>query len=199
MRSIVRIEARSSRCDRNMQGTGFVVARERVMTAAHVVAGSDGRTEVMTEGGQGHPATVVLYDPRRDLAVLRVPGIAALALPMNRGAGRGDRAVMAGFRAEGRSLFVRQAGIRTEDRAAGPDIYQNGFVVRRIFAISASVDPGLSGSPLLAPNGAVDGMVFAADLGEKNAGFALTAKEIASSVRMGATRTRPVTTRGCAK
>jgi S1-C subfamily serine protease len=199
MRSIVRIEARSSRCNRTMQGTGFVVAREHVMTAAHVVAGTDGRTEAMTEGGEGHPATVVLYDPRRDLAVLRVPGMAAQTLPINRGAGRGDRAVMAGFRAAGRSLFVRQAGIRTEDRAAGPDIYHNGFVVRRIFQISASVDPGLSGSPLLAPDGAVDGMVFAGNLEEKNAGFALTAKEIASSVRTGATRTRPVSTRECAE
>ena len=48
-----------------------------------------------------------------------------------------------------------------------PDIYQSGphqsgAVTRHVYTVRADIQPGNSGSPLLAPGGAVYGMVFAA-------------------------------------
>ncbi len=69
-RSTVKIYGQAPSCDRRTEGSGFVYARDRVMTNAHVVAGAD---QVAVEvNGQQRPATVVLYDPSRDVAVLRV-------------------------------------------------------------------------------------------------------------------------------
>ncbi|MBA2308651.1 MAG: rhomboid family intramembrane serine protease, partial [Pseudonocardiales bacterium] len=61
------------------EGSGFGVAPERVMTAAHVVAGAE-RISVTTSNGTQLRAFVVLYDRRNDIAVLIVPGLAVKAM-----------------------------------------------------------------------------------------------------------------------
>ena len=81
--------------------------------------------------------------------------------------------------------------------AYGPNIYQNETVHRQIFPIHASVQPGNSGGPLVAPDGKVYGMVFAASTSVANSGYALTASEIASDVQAGEQSTAPVSTEGC--
>ena len=68
--SILKVRAVAESCARRMEGTGFVIGRGKVMTNAHVVAGSD---RAVVETGAGNlDATVVLYDPQTDLAVLDV-------------------------------------------------------------------------------------------------------------------------------
>ena len=89
---------------------------------------------------------------------------------------------------------VRIGGVQP---LVGPDIYQTGQVTRQIYEIRAVVEPGNSGGPLLSPSGRVYGVVFAADIGVNNTGFALTSAEVASDANAGANSTVPVSTQGC--
>ena len=68
-------------CRRVQDGSGFSAAPDLVVTNAHVVAG-ERQTSVITPGGKRLKATVVQFDPNRDLALLRVPGLAQAPLPI---------------------------------------------------------------------------------------------------------------------
>ena len=81
--------------------------------------------------------------------------------------------------------------------ATGPDIYQTSQVTRQIYQIKALVQPGNSGGPLIAPNGTVYGVVFAAAVGVPDTGFVLTAAEVSADARAGSDATVPVSTEGC--
>ena len=74
--SVVRIQGGSPNCD--LEGSGFVVAPNRVMTPAQIVAG--GETFSVEVNGQTFDAHVVSYDPNRDLAILDVPNLSAAPL-----------------------------------------------------------------------------------------------------------------------
>ena len=63
--------------------------------------------------------------------------------------------------------------------------------------MKADVEPGNSGGPLIAPNGTVYGVVFAAAVGVPDTGFVLTAAEVAADARAGSTATVPVSTESC--
>lgn len=79
-RSVVKVTTQSQSCQRGQEGTGWVLSPGRIVTNAHVVAGAD---EVRVEGGdQTLRARVVVFDARRDLAVLSVPGLSLPALPL---------------------------------------------------------------------------------------------------------------------
>jgi S1-C subfamily serine protease len=87
--------------------------------------------------------------------------------------------------------------VRARQPARGPDIYQNQQVTREIYAVYATVRPGNSGGPLLATDGRVYGVVFAASVDDPRTGYALTAGEVASDAAAGATRATAVSTEGC--
>ena len=62
-------------CGLGVEGSGWVAGHELVVTNAHVVAGQKD-TRVLLRGRQpGLDARAVAFDPRNDLAVLRVPGL----------------------------------------------------------------------------------------------------------------------------
>jgi S1-C subfamily serine protease len=175
------------------EGTGFVYASRRVLTNAHVVAGID-RPGVRVGGtGRSYPARVVFFDPGRDVAVLYVPGLRAPVLRFAPGAGRGDAAVVAGYPQNG-SLDLRAATVTSRVRAIGADIYSAHTVTREVYAIRATIRPGDSGGPLLAPDGRVLGMVFARSASDDGTGYALTAAEVTGDAERAATATAPVDT-----
>ena len=110
----------------------------------------------------------------------------------------GQSAVVAGYPENGPFRPVA-ARVRTVQEAQGPDIYQRHQVTRQIYSIYAVVRPGNSGGPLLDPrNGSVYGVVFAAAVGVKDVGYALTAAEVAADVQAGRNATAPRSTLGCA-
>ncbi len=164
--SIVKITSVAFSCNRRIEGSGFVFADERVMTNAHVVAGA-GEPQVETASGGKLAATVVLYDPDTDIAVLRVPGlhVRQLRFAARPAADRAD-AIIAGFpeNRDVHNLFVGPARIRDTQRIRGPNIYSTRTVVREAYAIRGSVRSGNSGGPLLATDGSVYGVIFAAAL-----------------------------------
>src|ERR1700759_3036417 len=70
--SVVRVFGTA--CGLGVEGSGWVVAPGLVVTNAHVVAG-ESDTQIQIDGvGTGHAARVLVFDPRNDIAILRVPG-----------------------------------------------------------------------------------------------------------------------------
>jgi S1-C subfamily serine protease len=197
--SIVKILGTAPSCSRQIEGSGFVYAPDHVITNAHVVAGvTDGPHvfPVDDQSGSGIQAQVVLYDPEVDIAVLYVPGLNLTPLNFAGQAQSGSDAVVAGYPLNHpfTPVAARIGGIQD---ATGQDIYQANQVTRQIYAIRAIVEPGNSGGPLLAPNGSVYGVVFAAAVGANQTGYALTASQVAMDAQNGQNGTTPVSTQGC--
>jgi S1-C subfamily serine protease len=91
--SIVMVEGSSAACP-GVEGSGFVFAPHHVLTNAHVVAAAGGL--VVTDGRHApYRARVVYFDPRRDIAVLYVPGLHARPLHFAPGAGGTGDAIVA--------------------------------------------------------------------------------------------------------
>ena len=191
--SIVKIIGEAKTCNRSLEGSGFVISPQHVLTNAHVVAGMTSGPYV---GTSMRPARVVLFDPNTDVAILYVPGLAAPPLRFAGQAGRGSGAVVAGYPENGGFRAV-PARVGSQWSANGPNIYQTGTVTRAIYAVRATVQPGNSGGPLLAKNGKVYGVIFAASTTTRNTGFALTASAVEADVRAGAHNTMSVSTRVC--
>ena len=166
------------------------------MTNAHVVAGTR-ETEVEVNGRR-LDATVVVYDPERDLAVLYVPGLTSPVMPfVPKKAATGASAIVLGYPQDG-PYDAQSARVRDVGRITGPDIYDSGDVTREIYTIRSLVRSGNSGGPLITTNGQVLGVIFAAAADDKNTGFALTAAEAAPVAQAGESRTRGVRTGDCA-
>jgi S1-C subfamily serine protease len=195
--SIVKIwgEAKYT-CNRSLEGSGFVISPDHVLTNAHVVAGMTVGPYVSYGGGNGTHATVVLFDWNNDVAILYVPGLTAPPLHFAGSAARGSDAVVAGYPENGPFRAV-PARVGSQWAANGPNIYKSGTVTRDIYAVRATVEPGNSGGPLLAKNGKVDGVIFAASTIARDTGFALTSGVVRPDVRKGGDATVKVSTRGC--
>jgi S1-C subfamily serine protease len=195
--SIVKVMGIAPSCSRRIEGSGFVISPQHILTNAHVVAGvAQDQQTVTTRRGRRLNATVVLFDPERDLAVLYVPGLRAGPLNFAGPVRLGSSAIVAGYPLD-HSFTSVAARVGDDQLAQAPDIYQAHEVTRQIYSIRADVEPGNSGGPLLAPGGQVDGVVFAAAVGVKDTGYALTASEVQSDVSQGANATTAVSTQGC--
>ncbi|MCU1592070.1 MAG: putative serine protease [Frankiales bacterium] len=192
---VLKITGEAPSCGRRIEGTGFVYAAERVMTNAHVVAGVR-NPKVEVSKGKLLDAKVVLFDSSRDVAVLAVPGLNRTPLTFGAKAHAGADAIVVGYPQDGPFTPVA-ARVAATQKARGPDIYQSRTVTREIYALRARVLPGNSGGPLLSPEGAVYGVIFAAAADDPKTGYALTAAEVSSDARRGATATDRVSTRGC--
>jgi len=196
--SIVKVKGVASSCNKQLEGSAFVISPQHVLTNAHVVAGVTSGLVVVDAKGTALPAQVVLFDPRVDLAVLYVPRLTAPPLHFTGGtANKEDNAIVAGFPLNGQFSAV-PARISNESSDLGPDIYHSSQqVTRDIYTIRARVEPGNSGGPLLAPNGGVYGVVFAAAANVRDTGYALTAGQVRSDARTAANYNRPVSTQTC--
>jgi S1-C subfamily serine protease len=192
--SIVKVLGPAPSCGRQVEGTGFVYASQRVMTNAHVVAGVDDPT-VVVANDERLPARVVAFDAGRDVAVLFVPDLDADPLGFA-SASRGDEAIVAGY-PEGGPFTAEAARVRGETQARGNDIYNSGTVVREIYSLFTTVRPGNSGGPLLAPDGSVYGVIFAASVDDPSTGYALTAEEVEPVASAAASASGEVDTGAC--
>jgi uncharacterized membrane protein required for colicin V production len=195
-RSVIKVLGTAPSCSRRIEGSGFVYSAERVMTNAHVVAGT---REVQVESnGDRLDGTVVVYDPQRDLAVIYVPGLQAPTMQFAPArAATGANAIVLGFPLDG-PYNAQSARVREVSRITGPDIYDSGDVTREIYTIRALVRSGNSGGPLVTPQGQVIGVIFAAAADDRNTGFAVTTGEAAGTAQLGVERTRGVKTGDCA-
>ncbi|CCH79124.1 Peptidase S1 and S6 chymotrypsin/Hap [Nostocoides japonicum T1-X7] len=194
--SVIKITGVSDGCQQGQEGSGWVVARDRVVTNAHVVAGVDHLTVRPQGTGRTYSGQVVVFDPERDLAVIDVPGLPAAPLELGSPLSRGDSAVVAGFPLNG-PYDLEAARVRQVLRADGADIYGNPGIIRQIYSLYAVVRSGNSGGPLLDPQGRVAGIVFARSLDDASTGYALTLQEAAPVLRKAASASTPVSTGSC--
>jgi S1-C subfamily serine protease len=177
-------------------GSSWPIAANYMVTNAHVVAGSS-RVEVDTPDNMPHTATVVLFDPNIDVAVLYVPGIGLSPLHV---AGsdptRGTQGAVIGYPGGGNEKVVPAAVSGTEE-ARGYNIYGDSLVTRDIEVLAAQVIPGNSGGPIVDTGGTVVGLVFAASTTDNTVGYALTIPQIQGDLSAGVGRTQAVSTQSC--
>jgi len=193
--SVLRINGVAPSCQKALEGSGFVVAPERVMTNAHVVAGTAAVS--VDSGGRALDAEVVLFDPSVDVAILAVPGLTAEPLPFApEPAVTGDDAIVLGYPGGG-PYTASAARIRETLDLQGPDIYRSGTVEREVYTLRGLVRQGNSGGPLVDPNGQVLGVVFGAAVDDSDTGFALTAAEVSRQLSVAGTAVDPVATGAC--
>jgi S1-C subfamily serine protease len=195
--SIVKITGLAASCNRELEGSGWVVASDQVVTNAHVVAGTTSEQVRIQGTGRSYDARVVVFDPQRDLAVLSVPGLPAPAATQGPALKRSEGAVVAGFPLDG-PYRLDPARVRDMLTATGADIYGSPGTVREVYSLYARVQPGNSGGPLLSPSGQVVGIVFARSLDDVNTGYALTLAEARPVLDAANGSSSPVSTGGCA-
>ncbi|HJC27920.1 MAG TPA: MarP family serine protease [Candidatus Dietzia intestinipullorum] len=195
--SVLKIIGRAESCSRALEGTGFVAAPELVMTNAHVVAGTGSVT--VTVGGEEVDAEVVTYDPGVDIAVLRVPGLEAPALPFaDERARTGDDAIVVGYPGNG-PYRPDPARIRERVTLRGPDIYREATVEREVYILRGTVREGNSGGPLITPDGRVTGVVFGAAMDAPDTGYALTVEQVMPQLQAAVDSYGPVSTGSCVR
>ncbi|TMC48433.1 MAG: MarP family serine protease [Chloroflexi bacterium] len=178
-------------------GSSWPLGSDYVVTNAHVVAGGQA-VSVQAPDGHTYDATVVLFDPNVDVAVLRVPGIGLHALPRTSiDPPRGVTGAVVGYPGGGSEQVV-PAAVRGTEQAQGRNIYGDNLVTRDIEVLSAQVIPGNSGGPVVDLQGRVIGMVFAASTVDPNQGYALTMPQISADINAGMGRTAAASTQDCA-
>jgi len=156
-------------CGRGVSGSGWVASGGLVVTNAHVVAGHD-ETVVQPRGsGAQMPATVVAFNVKNDVAVLRVPGLQAPALSFSDDVRSGEPAAVEGYPLSG-PFAIRAARIGQTRVVISQDAYGRGPVRRRITAFRGRVQQGNSGGPLVDTAGRVAGTVFAEAVGGRTRG-----------------------------
>ncbi|HTQ22537.1 acid resistance serine protease MarP [Mycobacterium sp.] len=177
--SVVKIRSVATSCGKVLEGSGFVISPNRVMTNAHVVAGSNS-VQVFASGNP-FDATVVSYDPQVDIAILAVPNLSAKPLVFADSEAKSGTSVLVLGYPGGGNFTASPARIREAIKLTGPDIYHDPQqVTREVYTIYANVEQGNSGGPLIDLKGQVLGVVFGAAVEDANTGFVLTADEVAS-------------------
>jgi S1-C subfamily serine protease len=176
-------------CGDIQEGSGFVVSPDLVVTNAHVVAGV-ARPVVTDSSSHQYRADAVLFDPKLDLAVLRVPGLPDAPLPLDgTDVGRGATGVVLGY-PEGGPFDYTPAAVAASFPASGLDIYGNAQTQRQVYQIQAQVLPGNSGGPLISSgnrashiaDGTVIGVVFARSTLNNDVGYALAMSGVVSDL-----------------
>ncbi len=182
-------------CRQVQDGSGFAVAPETIITNAHVVAGQGpGRTRVVRSDGRPLRASVMTFDPDRDLAVLRVPGLGQQPLSIASGT-VGSRGAVFGHPGGQERVRAAPAAVRRQVQAVGRDLYDSRSTRREVFVLAADLRPGDSGGPLVSQVGSVIGVAFAIAPDRPGTSYAVTDKELRAALSV--PRRAPVGTGPC--
>ena len=171
-------------CGLGIEGSGWVAAPSLVVTNAHVVAGMDD-ARVDRGDGEYQDAAVVAFDPRDDVAVLRVDGLAAPPLRLVEPV-EGAPVAILGYPENG--PFTATAGrIGQTGPLLTDDAYGRGPVERQITTLRGAVRKGNSGGPAVDGQGRVQATIFASRIGSA-AGYAVPAAVVRESLADAGTR-----------
>jgi S1-C subfamily serine protease len=170
------VEVEGAACQRLQVGSGFAIGPNLVLTAAHVVAG-ELETTVTTVTGRRLAARVVRFDPNRDVALLRVDGLALAGIKLT-AAETGETGAVLGHPGGQDRLAVAPAVVTDELVASGRDIYGRSQTRRDLLVLGAAVHPGDSGGPVVDRSGDAVGMVFAVSPDHPSTAYALSRSEL---------------------
>jgi S1-C subfamily serine protease len=196
-RSVVRINGTAYACGQNQSGSGFVIANNRIVTNAHVVAGVK-QPVIEAPNGQTLDGRIVYFDPDNDLAVISVAGLTAAAVPLGDPLAVGDNAVVDGY-PYGGPFTSGGAQVLAHATESVENIYSTGRTLRDIYTLAADIEPGNSGGPLLAQNGTVAGIVFAKSSTDASLGYAMSDALLSPVVQRAPSLTAPVSSGNCVK
>jgi S1-C subfamily serine protease len=194
--SVVRVVGTA--CGLGIEGSGWVAAPGLVVTNAHVVAGeSDTRVQV---GGNspGLPAEAVDFDPRDDVAILRVAGLGLHSLGIARSAPSGSSAAILGYPEDG-PFNAQPARVGQTLKVETDNAYGQGPILRLVTQLRGLVRPGNSGGPVVDSSGQVVATVFAAIAsGTGRGGFAVPNSLVRAQLARAESRSGPARTGACA-
>jgi S1-C subfamily serine protease len=169
-RSVVKVLGTA--CGVGVEGSGWVAQARLVVTNAHVVAGQED-TRVLVGGAEpGLDAQAVAFDPRNDIAVLRVEALDAPPLDIAREPDSGTSAAILGFPLNG-PYDVRAGRLGQTREVVTQDAYGRGPVRRRIASLRGTVRSGNSGGPMVDGGGRVVATIFAATTSGPRGGYAV--------------------------
>ncbi|AUI49889.1 MarP family serine protease [Arthrobacter crystallopoietes] len=174
--SVVKIAGTAFQCGQNQTGSGFVIAPDRVMTNAHVVA-SVNEPVVEIPDGRVLPGRVVHFDPVHDIAVLAVEGLDVRPLPVGEELADGTLAAFQGYPAGG-PFQSQPATVQGLSTVLVQNIYGADPEELEVYTLAADVEQGNSGGPLLDQDGRIAGLVFAKATDDVPVGYALSLDEI---------------------
>ena len=175
------VSVTSTGCGGRSVASGFVVADDLVVSAAHPVAGRR-QVAVTASTGETRDGYVVAFDAALDIAALRVPGLAADPVTLAPGdaaelAPAGSSGVVASASGGG-ELVAKPAEVTRRIRANIDDVYETHRVSRRGLELGFDGGYGDSGAAVLNGDGTVVGMVFATSRHRTDVGYAVRAVEI---------------------
>jgi trypsin-like peptidase/colicin V production protein len=186
-------------CGGVIDGSGFPVGRNLLVTAAHVVAGTRGPHSIIPPSGPAVRGEVVYIDTDRDIAILRgtMPG-GIVEVSRQPAKPKETTGASIGYPGGG-PRRISPARVRARTNAVGRDIYSRKLVSRTIYVLNSKVQRGMSGGPFVDDkDGRVRGMVFAASQSDPNESYALAENVINGAVNSARNRTKSVSTGGCA-
>lgn len=151
-------------CGLAIEGSGWVAARDIVVTNAHVIAGEEDTTVQVGGRAPGLSAQPVAFDPTDDVAVLRVPGLGLAPLALASDPASGAPGAILGYPENG-PLRARAGRIGRTQTVLTQDAYGRGPVSRLLTPLVGVVHAGNSGGPLVGSDGRVLTTVFAGTVG----------------------------------
>ena len=188
--SVVRVLGTA--CGLGISGSGWVASPGVVVTAAHVVAGERSTSVVQSQSDRRLPAEAIAFDPKNDVAVLRVPALNARALPMANPR-PGASVAIVGYPLNG-PLDSEPGRVGQTATILTDDAYGKGPVQRAVTSLAGTIRHGNSGGPAIDTLGQVELTVFAARIGG-DGGYGVPTKVVR---RVLASAVGPVSTGACA-
>lgn len=193
--SIVRIQGLG--CGGLVNGTGWVLSKDRVVTNAHVVAGVK-NPKVYDEQGT-HDTKLIYFDPYFDLAVLKVPTLDKPPLQVNNEVVKPKSiGLVIGYPGGGTEKAQAVAALE-HITAIGRDIYDENKTERQVYVLQATIGHGNSGGPLLDEQGRVTGVVFGASTQYNNIGYALSLPQLTKALEQAKSAQTLLSSGACSK
>lgn len=178
--SLSTVKVEGTACRRTQSGSGFAVGPNLLVTNAHVVAG-ESDTQVIEPDGLRHNATVVYFDEKRDIALLRVPTYTRPSLPVEK-AQIGEEGAVFGHPGGQDPLDIQPAKVSQNVTAEGRDLYNQANITRNVLILSATLRQGDSGGALVDVDGNVIGVAFAIAPDSATTAYALDVSELRAAL-----------------
>src|SRR3954463_3737966 len=190
------VKIQGTACGLGVEGSGWIARPGIVVTNAHVVAGQEDTSVQLGGKGDHHDATAIAFDPKNDIAILRVDGLGGRPLSLSTHVRAGTQAAILGL-PQKRPYDLRPGRVGATRSVLTQDAYGRGPVRRSLTTLRGLVRPRHSRGPTGDTRGRVVTTVFAATQGGGPEGGFGVPNAIVRSILAGASG--PVDTGPCAQ